>query len=291
LSCNSNKTIKKTESIKILNNKSNNSAYIFYEDFSKESLIIEEISKLFISINYNVVIIPISQISKYEKNYDKNKNNLILSLGNSIYKLDEILKSEYNTLIIDTPDKKGIIPNNIIPDKTLIITDLETIKYAYSIINNKNFKIYFKTDKYAYWLDKNKSISEMIGFKNKISKLPFKQEKNLIQLNKKNNNITIFFTNKKSFLKKCNLKCNIPDGNFVNSVYIPINNLFDMSNKYKRRAIKIKKIYKLIEKKEYLDVYLFIKENKNNDNSKIFEKIFDFISEPLYKIEPDLKRR
>lgn len=270
-----------------MNKNKNNTIFIIYNDYSKESLIIDKLSSKLFPLNYKLIILPTSQIEHYKEYYNKNKNNIIISLGNSIYKLKNILKLKYNLLVVDSPNKYGNIPNNLQALKTIIISDLSSIKYSYKIMNNKKYTLYLKKDKYAWFL----SNEEFFPLKIKNSKLKFKQINTKIELNKNlNNKLSIFFTQNKALLENCKKECVITKGNYVKSVYVPINNNYDTPQKYKKLSIKIKKIFKLINQKNYLDSYLFMLENKNEFNLEFFKKIFAFISKPLYKIEPDLKK-
>jgi len=287
ISCTSQKTIQDKENIKILNKDENNIIFIIYNDYSKESLIIDKLSSKLLPLNYKLIILPTSQIENYQKYYSNHNKNIIFSLGNSIYKLKSILKLKYNLLIIDSPNKYGNIPNNLKPLKTIIISDLPSMKYSYKIMNNKKYSLYFKKNKYAWLL----SNEEIFSLKVRNSKIKFKQINTKIELNKNlNNKLAILFTQNKALLQNCKKECVITSGNYVKSVYVPVNNNFDTPQEYNKLSIKIKKIFKLINQKNYLDSYLFMLENKNKFNLEFFKKIFAFISKPLYKIEPDLKK-
>lgn len=296
LSCNSQKIIEKKENIKEniveYDKKSSNNVYIFYEDFSKESLLVEMLSEKLLSLNFRVITIPISQISQYNKYYVENQNNVIFSLGNSIYKMDKVLKHKYNYLIIDTPNKYGKISIDLKEGKTLLITDFDTMKYTYKILQNKKFNIYMKEDKFAWLLMGDNSIKELLNLTKEESRLDFKQKKETIYLNRDfKSKLLILFTMKTALLKKCNTKCVLKNDTYINSVYVPINNDFYTSKEVLLLSKNIKKIFNLIKEKKYLDSYLLLEENKKVFNYSIFKKIFDFIEEPLYKLEPDLIRR
>ena len=289
ISCNSQKAVQRKESVIVLNNNKDNSVFLIYEDYSKESLIINKLSDKLSSLNYKQIILPVSEIKNYRKYYNKDKKTLIISLGNALYSLNNILKLNYDLLIADSPGRYGNIPENIIPSKTVVISDLDTLKYAYQLISNKNYSLYFKKDKYAWFLSNEKFLS----LKNKYtqSKISFKQINNQVKLNNNlNNKLVILFTSEKALFRNCDNTCILLKGIYVKSVYIPINNNYDTPENYNELSVKIKKIFNLIKQKKYLDSYLFMLENKNKFNLSIFKKIFAFISKPLYKIEPDLKK-
>jgi hypothetical protein len=206
--------------------------------------------------------------------------------------MDKVLKHKYNYLIIDTPNKYGKISIDLKEGKTLLITDFDTMKYTYKILQNKKFNIYMKEDKFAWLLMGDNSIKELLNLTKEESRLDFKQKKETIYLNRDfKSKLLILFTMKTALLKKCNTKCVLKNDTYINSVYVPINNDFYTSKEVLLLSKNIKKIFNLIKEKKYLDSYLLLEENKKVFNYSIFKKIFDFIEEPLYKLEPDLIRR